>query len=545
MKRKPAIFLLSLIMLLCCIQPNTVSNVRGQRSAELKATRVVWGDTPDSPTKAYPGDTERALTVEMQNYSPEETIKGVSAVLFFPNRSFTDVYGNPNASATGSPAVGELLSPTDEIEPKGFFTLTFTLDIDEDTVPDTYHCNMTVKYAIKRNGDYGEGLPQDFVIQIVVSKISSTITVAASPQTAEIGQAVRISGSIDPATENATVNLAYKRPDGTRVTASSKTSADGSFSTSYRPDVDGVWSVNASWEGDAKYEGEWVSASFEIRLPVSLTVTASGNRLTGGVDEEINITILNSGSVPVSALDASFTVASPLVFRGRDHWTFDYLAPGSSTTISVQIYGPSSAIGSTYSGSLVLNYRDDYGEILSETFPVGLIVVGYVELVAYDETVSPQPVRNGSRFEITTTLLNKGNIAAMYVNASILPSEILTLTSESAAYVGEVEENSQSPFTLAAYVKNAAATGTYPVKIGIAYRDDQYVDHFLEFTVNLSVEAQQQTQDGASEGGTTLSPFAEAGLVLLVAAAASVAILLLYRRHMAKKKSLKSPRLAA
>jgi hypothetical protein len=206
----------------------------------------------------------------------------------------------------------------------------------------------------------------------------------------------------------------------------------------------------------------------------------------------------------------------------------------------VPVYGPSTVVGSTYSGSLVLNYRDDYGETRSETFPIGLIVVGRVELVAYDKNIAPQPVLNGSRFEITTTLLNKGNIAAMHVNATISPSQILTSTYESSVYIGEIEENSQSPFTLAAAVNMEASTGTYPVKIGITYRDDQYLDHFLEFTVNLSVESEQQTQNGSSESGDILSPLIRTALTLLITLAAAVAIIFLYRRHMIKHKPSRS-----
>jgi len=50
MKTKAAMLLLSLILLIHFSQLNIVSPVRGQSFAELKVTRVVWGDNPDSPT---------------------------------------------------------------------------------------------------------------------------------------------------------------------------------------------------------------------------------------------------------------------------------------------------------------------------------------------------------------------------------------------------------------------------------------------------------------------------------------------------------------
>jgi hypothetical protein len=158
--------------------------------------------------------------------------------------------------------------------------------------------------------------------------------------------------------------------------------------------------------------------------------------------------------------------------------------------------------------------------------------------VVYDKSVSPQPATNGSRIEITTTLLNKGNVVAMYVNASIQPSTILLLTSESTTYIGDVEENSQSPFTLATYVKNNVESGTYPIKIKVSYRDDQYVDHLLDTVVYVTVEAQAETKPISEGGENIFAPLGESGLILLIIVVASVIILLLYRRSISKRRSM-------
>jgi hypothetical protein len=537
-KSKTFVFLLFTLLCSSYVISNHVTPVRAQSSGELKVTRVVWGTDPNTPANAYPGDTQSPLTVELQNLDQSATIKGVTGLLKFPDGRFTDIYGNPNATATGTPTVGDLLSPTDEIQPKGFLTMTFTLDIGEDVVAGTYKYNMETKYSVQQGNIFVDGTPQILVVQIVISKIDSTITVSITPQTAEKGQAVRISGTIAPAIENATVILVYKKPDSASFSRTVRTNADGSFAESYMPDAEGFWSVNASWLGDSKYASSWASTTFEIRLPVSLSVSTINNRLIGGVDNQFNITIQNNGAVPVSALDITLTVPSPLVFRGENHWTLNYLEPGNTTLIPVFIYSPSSAIGTTYSSTLDVNYQDDYGASQTDSFPLGIVVVGRIELVIYDKSVSPQPAINGSRIEITTTLLNKGNVVAMYVNASIQPSTILSLTSESTTYIGDVEENSQSPFTLATLVKNNAESGTYPIKIWITYRDDQYVDHSLDATVYVTVEAQAEAKPVSEGGENFFAPLGETGLILLVIVVASVVILLLYRRSMSKRRSL-------
>ena len=511
-----------------------ISPVRGDH-VKFKVTRVVWGDDIDSPINAYPGDSQVPLTVEVQNLSPDKTIKGVTATLLLDNSPFTDIYGNPNASATGKPTVGDLLSPTDKIEPKSFFTLTFTLNIDEDAIPGTYEQKMVLKYSMESNNDFVEGTPQNLKVDIVISKIESSITVNVSPQVIEEGEAIRVSGSIDPAPENATVTLVYIGPED-RFNSTAKVNLDGSFADSFKPNVNGTWSVNASWSGDAKYEGSWSSVSFEVRPSVSLSIVTSSNRIKGGSDNKFTVIIVNDGKVPVSALDVSLTIPNPLVIHGRDSWRINYLDAGNSSRINFVIYAPDASIDSTYSGSLSINYRDDYGETHTDTFPLGLVVVGRIELVLYDKTIRPQAALNGSKVEITATLLNKGTVSAMYVNASILPNPILRLTSESTTYIGEIEENSQSPFTLDFYVRDNVENGTYPVTMMITYRDDQHVDHAFNTTFHLTVIAVKTPHSSSQKNtGFFVSPFEQAYMLVTIIAA-SVVVFVLYRRHLTRQR---------
>ncbi|HDM89409.1 MAG TPA: hypothetical protein ENG65_05410, partial [Candidatus Bathyarchaeota archaeon] len=68
-------------------------------SVEMKVNRVAWGNNINNPIEAHPGDKKVPLTVEVQNLSPNRTIKGVSAVLKLQNSPFTDIYGNLEATA--------------------------------------------------------------------------------------------------------------------------------------------------------------------------------------------------------------------------------------------------------------------------------------------------------------------------------------------------------------------------------------------------------------------------------------------------------------
>jgi len=525
-------------LLIFCLFPVGIKPADVQCEAvNFKVTRVVWGENIDNPIKAYPGDKEVPLTVEVQNLSPNKTIKGVSAILLLDDSPFTDIYGNPNASATGKPSVSEILKPTDEIKPKGFFTLTFTLNIDKNAVPGTYIQTMEIRYSVESDEKFVEGTPQRLEVKIVVSKNESTVSVSVSPQVVEEGESVRVSGSISPAPENATVNLRYIGP-GCEFNSTIKVNIDGTFSESFKPWTNGTWNVNASWAGDVRYEGSWASASFEVRPRASLSILTSSNRILGGVDNKFAIKIINDGKVPLSALDVSLDVPNPLVVHGRNSWKISYLDVGEESNITFVIYAPDSSIGSTYSGSFSVNYRDDYGESHTDTFPLGLVVVGRVELISYDKVVRPQPALNGSKVEFTGTLLNKGTVSAMYVNASILPNPILRLTSESATYIGEIEENSQSPFTLGAYIKENVGNGTYPVIVHVTYRDDQHNEHAFNITFHVRVLAVKPKQSSTSESTNFLASYSEHIFTLVTVAVASVTVLLLYRRHLSRRKEI-------
>jgi hypothetical protein len=530
MKKRTRTWLFLVVLVLLCLVSGDVLPVQGQPSVSLMVNRVVWGDDPDSPIKAYPGDEDVALTVEMQNYS-NETIKGVNATLALSG-PFVDIYGNQDAKAAGEPSdVGNIMNQTGEILPAGFFTLTFNLDLGSNALPRAYRYNMTLDYLVKSGEYWLKGETKTVVVSFIVSKIQAAVACSVSPGSVEKGESVDVSGSIDPAQENLTVTLTYKNPVGSSLSRTVKTDSEGSYRESYQPDIEGSWSVNASWSGDDRHKGDWLAVSFEVRFPVSLSITTSDNRLVGGFDNQFDVILRNSGGVLLSTIDVALSIPSPLIVHGDNQWTFESLEPGNSTLIPVEIFAPASSIGTTYSGTLNVNYRDDYGETHTDSYPIGLILKGRIELVVYDKIVSPQPARPGSKLVITATILNKGNVAAEYVNASVVSNAMLELTTESAAYVGEVEENSPAPVTLTANLDTNVQNGTYPLVLKVTYRDDQYVDH--SFNVTFFVRVEKNHDDQSTTDGTEglLGPLSEIGLVLTAVIAMSIVIVVLYRRR--------------
>ena len=105
-------------------------------------------------------------------------------------------------------------------------------------------------------------------------KISSSITCSASPVELVVEETVTVTGSLEPAKEGITVTIEFNKPDGTKSSMTTTTSADGAFELEYSPDSVGDWTVASSWEGDSSHSG---AAS----QPASFTVEeASGG---GGI----------------------------------------------------------------------------------------------------------------------------------------------------------------------------------------------------------------------------------------------------------------------
>jgi hypothetical protein len=270
---------------------------------------------------------------------------------------------------------------------------------------------------------------------------------------------------------------------------------------------------------------------------MALSLSILGDRIKAGYDNQLTLTLRNNGNVSFSALNMSYTLPPPLVSSSKNQWTLSSLGANQSYSIPLTIYAPFASIGNTFSSALTVICRDDYGGFQTYNFPVGLVIVGNVELGVYDSVVNPEAVTNGSKIEITTTLLNQGTVPAIYVNASILPNPILELTPQSSVYIGDVDENSQAPFTLEANVTKNTAEGSYPVTLRIDYRNDQNLDNTFNYTFTLQVTHQKAVEDTKND----VVGYSETVIVVAIIAVAAVAVLFVY----CKSRSRKNPKRAS
>jgi hypothetical protein len=212
------------------------------------------------------------------------------------------------------------------------------------------------------------------------------------------------------------------------------------------------------------------------------------------------------------------------------------MEPSEDLSIAPVIYSPETAMGSTFTAALTLDYGDEHGLTYTDTYSVGLIVQGYVRLIVYDVVVSPQPVARGSEITISATSLNTGNAIANYANASLQPNSVFEMSRESSTYVGEIELNSPVPFTIVAKVKTDVQNGTYPLSISLTYQDDQYKQHVLNVTTGILVATGARVLPDSDGTNEILRFLSNGGWSIIVVAGAGIALLILYVRRLSKTK---------
>ncbi len=251
-----------------------------------------------------------------------------------------------------------------------------------------------------------------------------------------------------------------------------------------------------------------------------LEVTGTPTTLNAGSNTTIVITIFNEFEpiydidVSVSFQQSQTTTVSPVVI-GISNWKFERIGMGENVTINPLIFVTESAAGNAYPADILISYtRLGYISPSSETHTIGFYAKGQIIMIAYDFIVEIEseyggnegnrdsgfPRDVGSTVTVTGSLLNKGNIPAMFTNVTIIPNSILILQSESTSYLGEVDPNSPAPFTLEAKTSPYIENGNYTILIKVEYQDQESKVHSFEKDLTVYVfKTQVQESPSTSE----------------------------------------------
>lgn len=224
-----------------------------------------------------------------------------------------------------------------------------------------------------------------------------------------------------------------------------------------------------------------------------LKVESSETSLKAGFDNNVTVTVYNDFE-PIYELDvtvsfpASMQVPSSPKIIGLSHWKFNKLNKGDQVKLSITIFVPDEAAGNAYTASLILTYRRlGYISPYTETHTLGFYAKGWIKIIIYDLSVDPSPSYPGEPISFTASLLNRGNIPAMFTNVTLMEDSTLIRKPESFSYLGQVDPNSPAPFTLEALVRPGLEEGNYTAAIKVSYEDREHVIHQIVETVPFQV----------------------------------------------------------
>ena len=527
MRNKTKTFLLlSLFVLLLFVgaSQDTYIAVHSAPSVQFVLENTFWGNPPNNVITVSPGDTNVPLTIIIRNNS-SNTLRGVIGELSLPDL-FTDYVTGSNVSKVSAQPVesGDVLNQTGDILPSGSFTFTFQLNIDDNATKGVYYGNLTIYYNIEENGVFVPGEPQKMRIPIRLpnrSPVIYSVNPTAGTITVPVGQFVNFSCyANDPDGDNVTYEWTL---DGNTV-------GYGQNFTYYatRSDVGShTLQVKAS-DGNLSATNSW---TINVVINPVTTLSISTNYLYGGSTNQVTINITND--IWVGRVQVSLTSQQYLVIIGNSSWTIDNVRPNDTISISARIFAPESIIGQTMQIGLTVSYSDNYGSTYSENYGIGFVIRGKIVLRVYGIIINPEAPRAGEKFSISGTILNVGNVKAMFTNVSLMPNPILTLDYESSSYIGDVDPNSPVPFTLTAYIKPNTANKTYIIGLLIKYTDDLYNEHNFTINVPIKVMSYQANQGGNNQqtGSNVIFTEGEIAMIGTIITVVAVGAILYFRRR--------------
>ncbi|MEE8186807.1 MAG: hypothetical protein V3T99_03990 [Nitrososphaerales archaeon] len=505
-----------------------------------------WGSL-GGEIPAAPGDQRLMLSVTVQNLDVGP-ISGIGGLLQL---------STPFSNITGGNSIASFFGTT--LQVGGIATTSFLLNIESDAEIGGYTLGMRVTYL-----DKDSILKRTELTFPVTVEGRSRIEVSSINNVLEAGTGndinIEIANTGTAAIYSVTVRLSFPGvPSGVPISISrgdeerridsiqpgsatilsfpsyvSTTALEGLYpatiSIMYR-DSNGIGTTETKTFGFVVRD--WVS-------PLSIEV--DDNTLIAGQVTTAKLILKNEGYEPLSAivLDIVFITlqgSSPLsLSSGSTSWMFDDLGSGANVVVEPSIFATLGAADSSFPISVKLSYLDSKGFPHTEVKEIGLSVRGRIILVSQDLRVVPERVSAGRNVTLVGSILNRGNAEALFMEASILTSNTISLASGSSQYIGEIDPNSPVPFSLAFQVGRSAPMGALPVVIQFAY-EDAYGNVFLkteEFVVEVGSFIPINTQDESPNGGLSF-PFQltmlPLGPIFIVAVIAIIVSILVLRRR--------------
>ncbi|HEU0143865.1 MAG TPA: hypothetical protein VFQ47_03685, partial [Nitrososphaera sp.] len=310
------------------------------------------------------------------------------------------------------------------------------------------------------------------------------------------------------------VHISPESPQsGLNVLPSSLTSLDGALESSQPPLTRTTLGVPSNNSTPSQSE----VGSITNRNSSSSTQTQSIQIAAGSV-QDLSFAVTNTNDARVSIADVVVSLTSEsdeVRILGDSRWNLQSIAAGSQQELTTRVYASTSLIGSPVFFTVTMQYIRNGNDLRTESFQLGAIVVGNIQISVNDVTVS----YIGDTPNIVGNLLNEGNSPAIFTKIELLEPGTqgglqLLRPTVSSQFLGDLAVNSPLPFNIPVEITQQnigqeATRNGYPISLRITYSDELRNTHELIVDETISLEP-----IGAMTGQQQIGPSSQQNALL-------------------------------
>ncbi len=493
---------------------NPVLQVHAQTEGNFRLDQIEW------LAPRNPGGTGVPLRFQITNLD-NETITSVFGLLTvsFP---FTDtVDDDSNASSVGE-ALSTYFNVSQFIVLAGEpFEFVFNLDIDDNAKKGDYSANLSIIYNIESGGII-PGPTTTFKLELEIPNTPPEITwIRPTAVNLIVDLAEEINFSVICFDED-NDSLSYTW----EVDNNPLEELNSSSYLFYAQTQVGVQEITLFVsDGNTSISRTWY---VETQIQSETNLSINTQYLYAGTTTELTFNLSNNlwrGPVDIQLQDPS-----PLIIEGESDWVFNNISEGETLSFPLKIFTPTSIIGATGAAVFTVSFSDQHGTNYYEIVSIGLIIRGVVQVSVFSSEITEKTILQGGTVIISATLLNTGNVDAMYTNASIKMEEgVLVGTSSSKSYLGEIEPDSPLPFSVSANINQSTEPGEYQISCIIFYQDDLFSTYNITISFTINIVSSFETSDENS-GFDIGSLIVGSGVAILLGGGTIIAIILIISR---------------
>jgi len=516
---------LYLVLLVLAASALSIAPVRSDDAGYFVLVKAYWGT--NQPMEVSPGDVA-TLTIVLR-YDVTIAFRSLEANLSLPTGF--EAVGEPNASTYYAPAATlgdlslvELRFPafiTFAVE-AGNYTAVLYLHYRISSRPNEiilYEDELEIPFEVTGKPSIGAKLSSDSIRegkQQVLVELSNEGDAPA--KNLEITRVYSGSASVELEGAESLGNL---NPDGT-VTVALNLFVPTGMKGRLVP-----LTVEATYLGPRNVVymlSETLQISVRPSDPVPpLVLSLDARELSIGESSKVHIDLVNQGSHSISDLKLTLSPDSSLNVFGPTVLYIDRLGPEESERIEAEIYVPSTVMGTSATLVATVTYFDE-GLWVSqtETQRLSLLLRGLIDMLLTDFVVIPGSPRPDSPFSVTVTVTNTGTSTARA--AYVVPMlEGLPLGSfgPKSAYIGNIEPNIQTTFTVNLQVQNTTQASTV-LPMTLSYMDNLRSTHNITFTIPITID--QSSSPSQPGQPSQSSPLPLLGFLLPIAAIVAVVV---------------------